>query len=68
MYHPNPLIDAAVAASVRIAKRSNDPATTLANYLSMEADDPRWTRQQAAELQGCLSAALASLAEPKGGY
>jgi len=63
-YHPNPLIDAAVAASVKIARRSADPDVTLSKCLSIEADDPHWTRQQAAELLGCLTAALASLDEP----
>jgi len=66
-YHPNSLIDAAVAASVKIAKRSKNPAATLMQCLSIEADDPRWTREEAVELMACEAAALAALAEPKGG-
>ena len=60
-YHPNPLIEAAVVASVRVARRSKDPAATLVNCLSIEADHPHWTCEEAAELMACLDAALESL-------
>jgi len=66
-YHPNPLIDAAVAASVKIAKRSKDPTATLMQCLSIEADDPRWTREQAAELVACQAVALTALADAERG-